>query len=182
MTRGCQATNDAGIVQGAATQRGRACVPRCFTARTAPAITRLLGSTRPEQAQQKDRSGPKNALYLHSQYLLQLPGRPLLQQTHAHAHTKAKHVALLHCKCSWDTQLLARDAFPASVNRQQQLWPQHRPARAAVQRRATTPKSLLQTHHKLLLNCQHMQPLTKLPTASSGGQAAPERCCCRGAA
>lgn len=59
--------------------------------------------------------------------------------------------------------------------------PRHRPARAAVQRRATTPKSLLQTHHKLLLNCQHMQPLTKLPTASSGGQAAPERCCCRGA-
>lgn len=34
------------------------------------------------KVQQKDRSGPKKALYLQSQYLLQLPRRPLLEQAH----------------------------------------------------------------------------------------------------
>lgn len=120
------ATNGAGIVQGtAAPERQTEHVCQDVTARTAPAITRLPGSTRPEKVQQKDRSGPKNALYLHSQYLLQLPWRPLLQQTHAHVpHQSRKtcRAAALQMQLG-HTQLLARDAFPASVNRkQQQLW------------------------------------------------------------
>jgi hypothetical protein len=60
--------------------------------RTAPAITRLLRSKWPETtgATKRHRSGPKNALYLHSQNLLTelLRVALLRKQVHTHTHTK----------------------------------------------------------------------------------------------
>lgn len=123
----------------------------------APALTRLLLRSKgcPEQARetQKHRPGPKIALYLHSQYLLQLLRCLLLEHTHQ-TPMRACSTAL---QCSW---CAAADRGALGLQHP------HKSQRLHISSGLQTPvstthttKPLYKHTKKLQLRRQHTQPL-----------------------
>lgn len=86
------------------------------------------------------------------------------RHTHTHTPKPNRSRCCIAKAAGTHTQLLARDAFPASVNRKQQLrGPRHRPARAAVQRRATKAQN---PSYKHTISCSSTTVNTCSPSQS----------------
>ena len=143
----------------------------------APALTRLLLRSKgcPEQARetQKHRPGPKIALYLHSQYLLQLLRCLLLEHTHQ-TPMRACSTAL---QCSW-CAAADRGALGLQHPHKSQRLHISSGLRTPVSTTHTT-KPLYKHTKKLQLNRQdHAAPCPSCRQHAQGRPGCLEGCCC----
>lgn len=125
---------------------------------------------------QKHRPGPKTALYLHSQYLLQLPRCLLLEHTHQ-TPMRACSTAL---QCSW-CAAADRDALELQHPRKSQRL--HISSGLQTPASTTHTQTPLQTHEAATPPSAHAAPC---PSCRQHAQGRPGClkgcCCCRGTA